>query len=277
MKITTRNTCAPGEGSGGGGAAMVRPWAPAIAMPPLPALLPATGLDIATPPGPTWGDFRHSARIWFLKKCLLTLTVPITVATATPPRPTKADPEYRWECLDKTIKRTVSAGLCHPSVPCNSRCLGLNPRLWRESLPLLKKKRHFLAQLYFPEDFQCTLQTKWPYPQNGQPGCLDAAPMLQRGVHPPLLLPPHILNQAAQVQPHRQHRRVVHWCKTRPASGLPNCQPVHFHPSSPSLLHFPFRPHPFPWETSFGQPEAKYAVNFVTTLKSFLLISCIAN
>ena len=33
--------------------AMVRPSAPAIAIPPLPALLPATGVDMATPPGPT--------------------------------------------------------------------------------------------------------------------------------------------------------------------------------------------------------------------------------
>ena len=31
----------------------MRPSAPAIAIPPLPALLPATGVDMATPPGPT--------------------------------------------------------------------------------------------------------------------------------------------------------------------------------------------------------------------------------
>ena len=46
---------------------IVRPSAPAIAIPPLPALLPATGVDIATPPGPTY------VRSTFIVFCLFLL------------------------------------------------------------------------------------------------------------------------------------------------------------------------------------------------------------
>ena len=54
-----------------------------------------------------------------------------------------------------------------------------------------------------------TRQTTWPYPQIGEPGCLDVPPVLRKGAHPPLqLLRPQSLHQVAQELQHQKLRQV---------------------------------------------------------------------
>ena len=149
----------------------------------------------------------------------------MTVATATPPRPTNADPEdigqirinyiFLWGKMKKLncqiIWRTLSSGLCHPSIPRNCRGLGLNPRLRRQRLLLVDEEmHHFLDQLYFLRSFIFIEHSVrlFGFFQIGEPGWLEALPMLRKDVHLPLQLHPQGLRQGAQEQQHRQLRQV---------------------------------------------------------------------